>query len=217
MTLVRGRVIRFEDLPDATTPVVRPKRNLPPRAKVVPSVLVDAEERARLLISDAERRARDMLESAALRAADVRLSAEAEGRADGIATVAGRAIALAALEAQADERQLDRVVELARLLAERLLGESLRLDPTRVVDLARQALKEARGARRVMIAAHPDDRELLANTLGELGLDSGASVTSDAALNRGNLRIQTEIGALDAELAPQLDRLARRLRESIRK
>lgn len=217
MTLVRGRVIRSEDLPDATTPIARPKKNRTARAKIVPSVLVDAEERARHLISDAERRARDIVESAALRAADVRLSAEAEGRADGVATVAARAIALAALEAQADERQLDRVVDLARLLAERLLGESLRLDPARVVDLARQALKEARGARRVMIAAHPDDAELLANTLGELGLDSGASVTSDAALNRGNLRIQTEIGALDAELGPQLERLARRLRESIRK
>ena len=37
----------------------------------------------------------------------------------------------------------------------------------------------------------------------------------DSARARGSLRIETDIGVLDADLAPQLDRLALRLRETL--
>jgi flagellar assembly protein FliH len=111
---------------------------------------------------------------------------------------------------------LDRQVDLARLLAERLLGESLRVAPEQVVALARQALGEARGARRITVVAHPDDAQILEHSLPALGLDpSVARVRADASRARGNLRIETEIGVLDAELAPQLERLALKLRESL--
>jgi hypothetical protein len=40
-------------------------------------------------------------------------------------------------------------------------------------------------------------------------------VVIEPARRRGNLRIQTEIGVLDGDIAPQLDRLARKLRESM--
>ena len=40
-------------------------------------------------------------------------------------------------------------------------------------------------------------------------------VVPDGSRARGSLRIETDIGVLDADLAPQLDRLALRLRETL--
>jgi flagellar biosynthesis/type III secretory pathway protein FliH len=43
-----------------------------------------------------------------------------------------------------------------------------------------------------------------------------AQISPDPARPRGSLRFETEIGTLDADVAPQLDRLAERLREALR-
>jgi flagellar biosynthesis/type III secretory pathway protein FliH len=109
-------------------------------------------------------------------------------------------------------------VELARLLAERLLGTALRLDPGLVVSLAERALSEARGARRVRLVAHPDDAARLEAQGESLGATLDAlEILADPARAPGDLRLETEIGVLDAQLAPQLDRLAQKLRESLRR
>lgn len=215
MTLPRGRILRANETGELT-PVSLPTAHPVPRGRVAQREVVEASERARSIIQSAEERARTLLEQAALQAGDVRVRAEAEGRADGVASVAAKALALAAEAARADERALERSVSLARVLAERLLGEELALDPNRVVALARQALAEARGSRRVRLVAHPEDITLLERALPELGIDPQAIVlAADPARARGNLRLETDIGVLDAELAPQLDRLTERLKRSL--
>jgi flagellar assembly protein FliH len=185
------------------------------RGRVEPRAVVSASARAREIVARAEERARQLVAQAEREVAHVRLGAEAAGRAEGAAAVAALALRLRSEEARAEQRQLERVVELARLLAERVLGAELRLDPARVFELARQALAEARGARRITIVAHPDDVALLEPRATELGLDVSARLVADAARQRGSLRVETELGTLDAELAPQLDRLVQRLGESL--
>lgn len=216
MKLTVGRIAKADALEQAT-PVIAPfaEKTLP-RGQVVPEVVLQGAERAQRLIGEAEARAAQIVAQAEQRAADLRLRAEAEGRAEAAASIAARALALRHHEARADERAIDRSVELARLLAERLLGESLRVAPEQVASIARQALAEARGARRIVIVAQSDDALILEQALPTLGIDpSLVVVRSDAARPRGNLRIETEIGVLDAELAPQLGRLALKLRESL--
>lgn len=213
----RGRVLTREQAAEAT-PLRRlalPERGLP-FGRVVPKALVDASAEATRLLAKARVEAQTLLAAAERRAADLRLLAEAEARAEASAKLAAHALSLATHEAKADERALERTVALARLLAERLLGASLALAPEQVVALARQALAEARGARRLSIVAHPEDAQLLSQQLPSLGvaLDT-VRVVSDGSRPRGSLRIETDIGVLDADLAPQLDRLALRLRETL--
>jgi flagellar biosynthesis/type III secretory pathway protein FliH len=187
-----------------------------PWGQLVPREVLAAAERARSLIAAAEAQAAKLIDDAERAAAEVRLRAETEARADAAAKIAARALALQHHEARADERSLDRCVQLASLLAERLLGESLRVAPEQVAALARQALGEARGARRITLVAHPEDAKLLEFSLPALGLDAAVVVLrADPTRGRGNLRIETEIGVLDAELAPQLERLSLKLRESL--
>lgn len=214
----RGRVLSAEAAsaaePVATALVRAPE---PARGRVAPKALVDASQQAARLVAEARAEAEQLVAAAQRRAADLKLLAEAEARAEASAKLAAHALALASHEAKSDERSLDRAVSLARLLAERLLGASLALAPEQIVTLARQALSEARGARRLNVVAHPEDARLLAGALPSLGVAPEAlSIVPDAARTRGSLRIETDIGVLDAELAPQLDRLALKLRESLK-
>jgi flagellar biosynthesis/type III secretory pathway protein FliH len=184
--------------------------------RVLRREVLAAEERARQLVEAAEQRADAIRRAAESAVASVRLGAEAEGRADAVAGVAARALALADLEARSVERQLDRVVDLARLLAERLVTDALELDPELVVARARALLAVARGARVAVIVAHPDDAAVLERSLPWVGVTTGAvTVKADPSRGRGSLRIETEAGVLDGDLAPQLERLALKLRESL--
>jgi flagellar biosynthesis/type III secretory pathway protein FliH len=216
VTLSAGRVIKADALTGAALIDLEIEEKTLPRGQVVRREVLEAAERAERLLAEAEARAAHVLKDAEHAAAELRLRAEAEGRADAAAKIAARAIALNAHEARADERALERSVALARLLAERLLGESLRVTPEQVISLAKQALSEARGARRITLVAHPEDARILEQALPALGLDPAtAQIRADASRARGDLRIETEIGVLDAELAPQLARLALKLRESL--
>ena len=217
VSLPAGRILRAQELPDQLAPVQwAGSAAAPPRGRVVPRSVVEAGQRARELLEEAERKAQELILAATRESASVRLRAEAEGRADGAAALAAKAVAWAAHEARADERQLDRIVQVAQLLAERLLGEALGLDPKRVLALARQALREARGARRITIVAHPQDAQALQTLLEEPVLrDAAVQVVADPRRERGSLRLDTELGSLDADLAPQLARLAQRLREGL--
>lgn len=215
--MTRGRVLSASEAQSAE-PLSRPawSERGPERARVAPKALVDASAEAELLLAKARAEAQTIVAAAERRAADLKLVAEAEARAEAAAKLAAHALALATHEAKADERALDRTVALARLLAERLLGASLALAPEQVAQLARQALSEARGARRLSIVAHPEDAALLNQSLPSLGVAvETLKVVADSARARGSLRIETDIGVLDADLAPQLDRLALRLRETL--
>jgi flagellar biosynthesis/type III secretory pathway protein FliH len=107
-------------------------------------------------------------------------------------------------------------MSLSVLLAERLLGHALELRPEHVAALARQALVEARGARRATIEAHPLDAEALQRHLVDVGTtDAVVEVRASAELTRGSLRVHTNLGTLDAKLTPQLERLAKALRDAL--
>jgi flagellar biosynthesis/type III secretory pathway protein FliH len=213
----RGRVLTREE---AQSAVALPRQHVPARGlpfgRVAPKALVDASAEATRMLAKAHAQAEQLIAAAERKAADLKLVAEAEARAEAAAKLAAHALSLATYEAKADERALERTIALARLLAERLLGASLAASPEQVVTLARQALAEARGARRLTIVAHPDDAQLLSQSLASLGVAVDTlRLQPDAARQRGSLRIETDIGVLDADLAPQLDRLALRLRETL--
>jgi flagellar biosynthesis/type III secretory pathway protein FliH len=215
--IARGRVLSRDEAA-AGTPVRAPqweRRGLA-FGRVAPRNVVDASAEASRLVAQARAEATQLLATAERQVADLKLRAEAEARAEAAAKLASHALALASHEAKAEERALDRSVALARLLAERLLGASLAMVPEQVVSLARQALAEARGARRLSIVAHPEDAKLLSGSLASLGVAvETVRLVPDTARARGSLRIETDIGVLDADLAPQLDRLALRLRETL--
>jgi flagellar biosynthesis/type III secretory pathway protein FliH len=154
------------------------------------------------------------------RAADAVATAAAEARQHAETELAARWIALRERERAAIGRESERVVAMAAALAERLLGAALAVDPGRIAELARGVLDEARGARRAVVEAHPTDAEELRARLASLANEGLAlesvEVRCDDALARGELRLHTDLGTIDARLAPRFERLAAALRHALR-
>jgi flagellar biosynthesis/type III secretory pathway protein FliH len=169
---------------------------------------------ARALLDEAREEAQQILARAEATANDLILQQQARARADALCLVVGEALELRKRQAELSRNVLDRSVDFATLLAERLLGEELALAPGRIRALARQVLEEAAGARHAIIVAHPRDAGELRAGLGSLGslLDS-VGIEDDDKLNRGQIRVETELGVIEADLRGQLERLAAQLRK----
>jgi flagellar assembly protein FliH len=186
----------------------------PPRSRIIARPIAEAQVEARALLDRARDEAQQILSRAEAAANDLILQHNARARADALCLVVGEALELRKRQAELANGVLDRSVDFATLLAERLLGEELALAPERVRALARQALTEAAGARHAIIVAHPRDAAELRAGLNGLGslLDS-IGIEDDAELSRGHIRVETELGVIEADLRGQLERLANQLRK----
>jgi len=123
----------------------------------------------------------------------------------------------AARAAEADERAQDRIVALSRVLAERLIGRTLELAPETVVTLAERVLIEARNARRIQMFVNPLQVPTLTAATAAFDPEGRVhTVTGDPSLGAGDIRLETELGTVEARVGDELDRLALRLREVMR-
>ncbi|HKQ71664.1 MAG TPA: FliH/SctL family protein [Polyangiaceae bacterium] len=185
------------------------------RGRLVKEVLAEATLGAAARLREAEERAREIVRAAERDARSAEERALREGKEAASAELAAAWIKLRKEEASRDERELDRTVLLARAIAERLIGETLAIDPSRVVEIAKEALLSARRAAKVALYAHPDDAEAIRTNMFALGLEGIAlEIHADPARARGSLFLDTDLGTLDANLPLQLDRLARALRNT---
>lgn len=186
----------------------------PPRPRVIARPLAEAQAEARALLDKAREEAQQILSRAEAAANDLILQQQARARADALCLVVGEALELRKRQAELSRNVLDRSVDFATILAERVLGEELALSPDRVRALARQVIEEAAGARHAIIVAHPRDASELRAGLGSLGslLDS-IGIEDDASLSRGHIRVETELGVIEADLRGQLERLSTQLRK----
>jgi type III secretion protein L len=209
--VTRARIVASATGSKLTTPPVSEKT-----IARLASVEIDARDEAARMIGAARRAADAILDEARAKATNVAEDAAREAAEAERAKLAALYLATRAREERSAEVELDRAVDLARVLAERLIGEAIAADPAVVARLARQALTEARGARSVRIEAHPDDVAALQNHVAHLDIASVASVAGDVTLERGCLRLHTDLGTIDAQLRPQLERLAKALRDALR-
>lgn len=184
-------------------------------ARRIPRVVVDAHVVAAKLVADARVAADAIVAEATANATAIAEQVARETREKEIARVAAEVIAVRAGAERRAEKELDRTIELAVLLAERLVGEAIAVEPARVAALATGALKETRGARQVRIEACAADVAALEEVLAALG-EGVATIEVAPELARGSLVVHTELGRVDARLAPQLSRLADALREVLR-
>ena len=215
MTLPRARILRAEGA-RRFEPLLAMQPSAAQRRRIARDeiearleaerILREAHERVDSLLADAEKQALAEVE---------RVSRQAQEEAQ--AQLAARWIALRDAEGVALTRDVDRVVAVAVVLAERLIGAALELTPARIADLARSVLDEARGARRARIESHPVDAEALRRHLSALQLEGDTvEVRDNVTLARGELLLHTDLGTIDAKLAPRLERLAQALHDALR-
>jgi flagellar assembly protein FliH len=167
----------------------------------------------------------DVLSAVRAEAEQIRAQAwaagEAEGRAAGLAAARSDAQpALAALGSslQAIEQVREQLVseleqdavELALRLAEQIIAGVLSVQPERVIDVARNALRHLTERRHVTIVVNPDDLELVSECVEQLQSELGGiehlGVQADRRVARGGAVARTDIGDIDAGVDVQLGR-----------
>jgi flagellar assembly protein FliH len=153
--------------------------------------------------------------------AQARAAGEAEGRADGLAAaraevdtaLAAMASALAELE-QLREQLVSELehdaAELALRLSEQVLAGALDVEPERVLDVARNALRRVTERRHVVLVVNPADLEILSDSVAtlkaELGGIESCDVQSDRRVGRGGVILRTDAGEIDARIEAGLER-----------
>ena len=151
----------------------------------------------------------------------IRAMAHAEGLAAGreealaaLAPAAGalegaaRAVHEDALEATA--RLEAHAVDLALLLAEKILGAAVKVDPALVLEAVRGALRGLLERERVTVLVHPDDLELVRGAMGDLAGALGGIehcvVEAERRVTRGGAVVRTPEGDVDARVDTKLQR-----------
>ena len=165
----------------------------------------------------------DVLSAVRAEAEQIRAQAwaagEAEGRAAGmaaarndaapaVAALGATAQAISELRAQVVAELEQDAVELALRLAEQILAGAVAIQPERVTDVARNALRHLTDRRRVTLVVNPDDLELVGDCVEQLQSELGGiehlGVQSDRRVARGGAIARTDTGDIDAGIDTQL-------------
>src|SRR4051812_34735441 len=185
----------------------------PPRVEKPPS-LDEAQNRARVILAAAE-----------AEAASIREQARREGYAEGM--VAGRADlrqigepAVQALseaaervrefQAQAADSVEHQAAVLAMDIAEKVVAGAIEVEPERVLDVVRGALRAIVERERLVIQVNPEDLEIVREGLdeltGALGGIEHVEVQEERRVMRGGAVVRTVVGEVDANIRTKLDR-----------
>ncbi len=167
----------------------------------------------------------DVLSAVRAEAEQIRAQAwaagEAEGRAAGLAaarTDAGPAVAALTASLEAIEQlkaqmiaELEQdAVEMAMRLAEQIIAGVLSVEPERVLDVGRNALRHLSDRRRVTLVVNPEDLELVSECVDQLQSELGGiehlGVQSDRRIGRGGAIARTDSGEIDSGIDAQLSR-----------
>ena len=167
----------------------------------------------------------DVLSAVRAEAEQIRAQAwaagEAEGRAAGMAsarTDAEPAVSAIAASLQAIEdvkaqmiAELEQdAVEMALRLAEQIIAGVLDVQPERVIDVGRNALRHLSDRRRVTLVVNPEDLELVSECVEQLQSELGGiehlGVQSDRRIDRGGAIARTDSGEIDSSIDAQLAR-----------
>src|SRR4051794_21434641 len=185
----------------------------PPRVEKVPS------------LDEAQNRARSLIAAAQAEADTIRERARREGYAEGM--VAGRddlrrlaepaveALSEAAkrvreFEAQAADNVERQAVVLAMDVAEKVVAGAIEVEPDRVLDVVRGALRAIVERERLVIQVNPEDLEIVREGLdeltGSLGGIEHVEVQEERRVQRGGAVVRTVVGEVDAKIRTKLDR-----------
>jgi flagellar biosynthesis/type III secretory pathway protein FliH len=213
MNVPRATIVRDEAAARADVVAAR-EPDVSRRARTMHREVAEACLQAERMIEAARLEARAILDRAEAQALQQQEQAKQRGHEEARVELAASWIALRTREARADSNALDRTLSIARLLAERLIGEQIRMSPEVLVTMAREAIAQFWQAESITVRACASDLETLRRHISDLGVPEAAlRLEHEAHCSPGSIRVETEQGELDASIGVQLDRLVAALRK----
>jgi type III secretion protein L len=202
---VIGKVIKGDHSSDA------PERARPARPGVLNAEEFEARTVAQKIIDDAKRAAAELIEAAHRQKAEIFDQARAEAREEVIresTTELARAKLQAGQILKACEQD---AVNLACLVAEKIIGRDLQRDPSLVLEICATAIESVRSAKSMVLRVNPRDgaqlREKRPTLIEMIGRTVDLAIRDDSDVEPGGCIIQTEFGTVDAQLKTQFEML----------
>jgi len=181
---------------------------LVPSPKVLKREVYEASRDARDVVALAQDKAKQILEEAEQGRNAIREQARQEGIAQGLAEW-NRIVARASQKADELSKSWEEtMLRLSIRVAEKIVGEQLRLHPESIVEIVREVLKSIRPGKHLTIQVNPADAQYARARIDRLkealGTSSEIEIVAAANVAPGGCVIESELGIIDARLETQL-------------
>ena len=105
-----------------------------------------------------------------------------------------------------DESVEKQLVELATTLVRQLFRREIRLDPTHIIGVVREAIQKLPiASRNAQVHLHPDDATLVRESLAPAEGEPAWSIVEDPLIARGGCKVTTESSQIDATAEARLN------------
>jgi type III secretion protein L len=176
--------------------------------KILKREVFEASREARDIVALAQEKAKQLIEEAEREREIIRHKARQEGVEQGL--VEWNQV-LARTNQRADELARnweEKMLRLSVRVAEKIIGEQLRVHPDTVVDIVREVLQGARPGRHLTIQVNEADAQqvrLRTDRLREtLSASSEIHIVASSTVPPGGCIVESELGIIDARLETQL-------------
>ena len=107
-----------------------------------------------------------------------------------------------------DEEVEHQLVHLCIIIAKQLVRRELRADPKQILGVVREALKVLPVASNdVQIHLHPEDAELIKETLTRPGREFAWKIIEDPMLTRGGCQVTSQASRIDARIESRIGKI----------
>lgn len=177
-------------------------------SRIVKRSVYESGRSAEEILAEARAEAERLIEEARAETSSIRENAVAEGRAEGLREWNQRILEATAARDRSLADAEREILQLAVHIAEKIIGEQLRVEPGAIVSIVAEALKSVRRDKDVSLLVNPEAVAVVEARLEELRRQApqGAlfSVRADPSIAPGGCVIRTESGSVDAKLESQL-------------
>lgn len=179
-----------------------------PSPKVLKREVYEASRDARDVVTLAQEKAKQIIEEAEQGRDTIREQARQEGIAQGLAEW-NRILARANQKADELSKSWEEtMLRLSIRVAEKIVGEQLRLHPETIVEIVREVLKSIRPGKHLTIQVNQAEahyaRARVDRLKEALGTSSEIEIVGSANVAPGGCVIESELGIIDARLETQL-------------
>jgi len=176
--------------------------------KVLKREVYEATREASDVVALAQEKARQIIEEALREQDSIRERARQEGNAQGLAEWNR---VLTAAHQRADEltnNWEETMLRLSVRVAEKIIGEQLRVHPETIVEIIREVMKNIRPGKRLTIQVNQADaqqaRARIDRIKDGLSTSSEIEIVASGSVSPGGCLIESELGIIDARLETQL-------------
>lgn len=189
-------------------------------------LLAEGNRQVTEITENANQEAQKAIEAAQLQAVEIQEQARSAGHQTGYQEGLDKAqqetreqlAAALALVAQAEVERTERIIssepellKLAVAIAEKIIGQELKFDPSRQLEIAREALAQTPNVQSITIRVHPDDYQTVSenSSILQAAFNEPKPVhfEEDPSIMTGSCFIETNHGNIDSRIKSQLEKI----------